>query len=251
MYRVFGSKPGTYGSGLLPLIESRQWRDEQDLARVFLTWSGYAYTQEHYGKPAAAEFQNRLKKVQIATKNQDNREHDIFDSDDYFQEHGGMVATIRSLTGKDPKMYFGDSAHPAHVRMRALSEEAMRVFRTRVVNPKWLASVQRHGYKGALEMANTVDFLFGYDATARIIEDWMYEQLSQKYVLDEAMQDFFRRANPWAFKDIAERLLEAAQRGMWQKPRPETLQVLAEALLAAEGWIEEGSMERREKGERS
>lgn len=251
MYRVFGSKPGTYGSGLLPLIESREWRDEQDLARVFLTWSGYAYTQEHYGKPAAAEFQNRLKKVQIATKNQDNREHDIFDSDDYFQEHGGMVATIRSLTGKDPKMYFGDSAHPAHVRMRALSEEARRVFRTRVVNPKWLASVQRHGYKGALEMANTVDFLFGYDATARIIDDWMYEQLSRTYVLDDAMRAFFRRANPWAFKDIAERLLEAAQRGMWQKPRPETLQALAEALLAAEGWIEEGSMERREKGERS
>ena len=248
LFRVFGSKPGTYGSGLLPLIESRRWRDEHDLARVFTTWSGYAYTKDHYGKPAAAEFQNRLKKVQVATKNQDNREHDIFDSDDYFQEHGGMVAAIRALTGTNPKMYFGDSAHPGHVRMRALSEEARRVFRTRVVNPKWLAAVRRHGYKGALEMANTVDFLFGYDATAGVIDDWMYEQLSRAYVLDPAMQEFFRQSNPWALKEIAERLLEAAHRRLWQQPRPETLQALAEALLAAEGWTEERSGRRKEPG---
>ncbi|OYD08802.1 cobaltochelatase subunit CobN [Paludifilum halophilum] len=238
LYRVFGSKPGTYGSGMLPLIESREWQDDQDLARVYTTWSGYAYTRERYGKPAAAEFRNRLSRVQIATKNQDNREHDIFDSDDYFQEHGGMVATVRSLTGKDPSMYFGDSSNPRFVRVRHLSEEALRVFRTRVVNPKWLDSVRRHGYKGALEMANTVDFLFGYDATARVVDDWMYERLSQRYVLDESVRRFLKESNPWAMKDIAERLLEAAQRGMWKEPRPETVQSLAEALLEAEGWME-------------
>lgn len=246
LYRIFSSKPGTYGSGLLPLIESRRWRDEQDLARVFTTWSGYAYTRDDFGTPAAAEFHTRLKKVQVATKNQDNREHDIFDSDDYFQEHGGMVATIRALTGSNPKMYVGDSAHPGHVRMRSLAEEARRVFRTRVVNPKWLAAARRHGYKGALEMANTVDFLFGYDATAGVIEDWMYEQLSRTYALAEDMQEFFRNSNPWALKDIVERLLEAAHRGLWREPRPETLQALAEALLTAEGWAERRSGGRQE-----
>lgn len=241
LYRVFGAKPGTYGSGLLPLIESRRWRDERDLARVFTTWSGYAYTPDEYGTPASAEFHTRLKKVQVATKNQDNREHDIFDSDDYFQEHGGMVAAIRALTGAHPKMYIGDSAHPEHVRIRSLAEEARRVFRTRVVNPKWLAAARRHGYKGALEMANTVDFLFGYDATAGVIEDWMYEQLSRTYVLDADMQAFFRQSNPWALKDMAERLLEAAHRQMWRDPRPETLQALAEVLMVAESWTERRS----------
>lgn len=249
LYRVFGSKPGTYGAGMLPLIESRQWQDDQDLARVYTTWSGYVYTQKEYGKPAAAEFENRLRRVQVATKNQDNREHDIFDSDDYFQEHGGMVATVRSLTGKDPKVYFGDSSNPRFVRVRHLKEEAMRVFRSRVINPKWMRSAQRHGYKGALEMANTVDFLFGYDATARIIDDWMYEQLSRRYVLDEQTRTFFARSNPWALKDITERLLEAAQRGMWAEPDPQTMEELAQTMLQAESWIEGASDERRQKHE--
>ncbi|PTX64565.1 cobaltochelatase CobN subunit [Melghirimyces profundicolus] len=245
LYRVFGSKPGTYGAGMLPLIESRQWRDDRDLARVYTTWSGYAYTEKEYGKPAAAEFENRLRRVQVATKNQDNREHDIFDSDDYFQEHGGMVATVRSLTGKDPKTYFGDSSNPRLIRVRHLKEEALRVFRSRVINPKWMRSVRRHGYKGALEMANTVDFLFGYDATARIIDDWMYEQLSRRYALDPEVRQFFARSNPWALKDIAERLLEAAQRGMWKEPDPETTEALAKTLLEAESRIEGFGGERR------
>lgn len=239
-YRVFGSKPGTYGAGMLSLIESGQWQTDDDLAEVFTNWSSYAYTEKRYGRPAAAEFKHRLSLVQIATKNQDNREHDIFDSDDYFQEHGGLVATIRSLTGKDPKKYFGDSSNPAYVRIRDLSEEAKRVFRSRVVNPKWLESAKRHGYKGALEMANTTDFLFGYDATAHVVEDWMYEKVSEAYVLDESMRQFLLESNPWALKDIAERLLEAAQRELWEQPNPETIQALMDALLQTEAYLEEG-----------
>lgn len=238
--RVFGSKPGTYGAGLLSLIESGNWQTDDDIAEVFTNWSSYAYTNKHYGKPAAAEFRHRLRTVQVATKNQDNREHDIFDSDDYFQEHGGMVATIRSLTGDNPKMYFGDSSNPSHIRVRDLSEEAQRVFRSRVINPKWLESAKRHGYKGALEMANTTDFLFGYDATAHVIEDWMYEKVSEKYVLDEDMRKFLQQSNPWALKDIAERLLEAAQRKLWEKPETSTIEGLMNVLLQTEALLEEG-----------
>ena len=125
----------------------------------------------------------------MAVQNQDNREHDIFDSDDYFQFHGGMIAAIRSLTGENPAAYFGDTANPDHVRVRDLADEARRVFRSRVVNPKWIASVMRHGYKGAFEMAATVDYLFGYEATAGVIDDWMFEDLSKAYLLDPEVQD--------------------------------------------------------------
>ncbi|MCI3927088.1 cobaltochelatase subunit CobN [Paenibacillus sp. TRM 82003] len=239
-YRVFGSKPGTYGAGLLSLLDSGGWQTDDDIAEVFTNWSSYAYTNGQHGKPAAAEFRHRLSVAQIAAKNQDNREHDIFDSDEYYQEHGGLIASIRSLTGKEPKKYFGDSSNPSHVRVRDLSEEAKRVFRSRVINPKWLESVKRHGYKGALEMANTTDFLFGYDATAHVVEDWMYEKVSEHYVLDEAMRDFFRQSNPWALKDIAERLLEAAQRQLWEQPNPETIQGLMDVLLETEAYLEEG-----------
>jgi len=176
--------------------------------------------------------------VAVAIKNQDNREHDIFDSDDYLQFHGGMIASIRALTGKKPRAYFGDSADPARARVRDLKEEATRVFRTRVINPKWLASITKHGYKGALELAATVDYLFGYDATADVVDDWMYADLTRRYALDAAMQDFFRRSNPWALRDIAERLLEAASRGLWAQPDPELLDGLRATYLAMDGELE-------------
>jgi cobaltochelatase CobN len=148
-----------------------------------------------------------------------------------------MIATIRSLTGRDPKAWFGDSSNPSTVRVRSLAEEAARVVRTRVINPRWIAGMQRHGYKGAFEMAATVDYLFGYDATASVVDDWMYERVTESYVADESARKFFKESNPWALKAIAERLLEANQRGMWNASE-NALAALRSALLEAEGWEE-------------
>ncbi|MHB1599868.1 MAG: cobaltochelatase subunit CobN, partial [Acidimicrobiales bacterium] len=235
--RIFGSKPGAYGSGILALLESRNWRSDGDLAAVYEAWSGFTYGRRAMGAPAADAMRRRFAAIDVAVKNQDNREHDIFDSDDYLQDHGGMVATIRALTGTQPKAYFGDSADPMHPRVRSLAEEAARVVRTRVVNPKWIAAMQRHGYKGAFEMAATVDYLFGYDATARVVEDWMYERVTKAYVADPTVRTFFAASNPWALRSIAERLLEAHQRGLWDAS-DEALGTLRAAMLEAEGWEE-------------
>jgi cobaltochelatase CobN len=237
-YRVFGSKPGTYGAGILPLIDEGNWRTAADFARAYVNWGGYAYTGADYGVDARAEFETVLGRVQVAAKNQDNREHDIFDSDDYLQFHGGMIATIRALSGSSPRRYFGDTSDPARARLRDLEDEARRVFRTRVVNPKWIASITRHGYKGALELAATVDYLFGYDATADVLDDWMYEEVTRTYVLDPAMQAFFAKSNPWALKDVGGRLLEAIDRGLWEKPSAELRAQLERAYLAADELLE-------------
>ncbi len=235
--RVFGPKPGGYGSGILPLIESRAWRDDDDLAAVFVTWGGWAYGRDRFGTPAEEAMRRRFAAIEVAVKNQDNREHDIFDSDDYFQEHGGMVATVRALRGSNPKAWFGDSSDPARPRVRSLAEEAARVVRSRVLNPKWIEAMQRHGYKGAFEMAATVDYLFGYDATAQVVEDWMYEKVTQAYVADPQVRKFYGQSNPWALRSIVERLIEASERGMWQASA-EAMAVLRSALLEGEGWEE-------------
>ena len=236
--RVFGPGPGTYGSGILELLEQRTWRSDDDLAAVYIAWSGYAYGRRGTsGPPLPEAMQRRFAAIDVAIKNQDNREHDIFDSDDYLQEHGGMVATIRSLTGRDPKAWFGDSANPARPVVRSLAEEAARVVRTRVVNPRWIDAMQRHGYKGAFEMAATVDYLFGYDATAHVVDDWMYERVTAAYVTDPAVRKFFERSNPWALQSIAERLLEASDRGMWDATT-DSLRSLRDAVLEAETWQE-------------
>jgi cobaltochelatase CobN len=235
--RVYGPGPGTYGAGILQLLEQRNWRSDDDLAAVYIAWSGFSYSRRGFGVPAEEAMRRRFAAIDVAVKNQDNREHDIFDSDDYLQEHGGMIATIRSLTGRDPKAWFGDSANPARPQVRSLAEEAARVVRTRVVNPKWLEAMQRHGYKGAFEMAATVDYLFGYDATAHVVDDWMYERVTAAYVSDPQVRKFFERSNPSALTSIAERLLEAVDRGMW-RASDEALLSLRDAILEAEGWAE-------------
>ncbi|ORV91085.1 cobaltochelatase subunit CobN [Mycolicibacterium iranicum] len=236
--RIFGSKPGTYGAGLLQLIDSRNWRDDADLAEVYTAWGGFAYGRGLDGVAATDEMNRAYRRIAVAAKNTDTREHDIADSDDYFQYHGGMVATVRALTGKDPAAYIGDNTRPDAVRTRTLSEETTRVFRARVVNPRWMNAMRRHGYKGAFEMAATVDYLFGYDATAGVMADWMYEQLSQSYVLDDENRKFMNESNPWALHGMAERLLEAAGRGMWAAPERATLDALKQVLLETEGDLE-------------
>ncbi|MCA1688364.1 MAG: cobaltochelatase subunit CobN, partial [Actinobacteria bacterium] len=239
--RIFGSRPGAYGAGLLPLIDARNWRDDEDLAEVYAVWGGYAYGKGLDGVEAREAMEANLKRTEIAVKNIDNREHDLFDSDDYFQYHGGMIAAVRALTGRNPKGYVGDSADPSRVKTRSLSEEARRVFRSRVANPKWIEAMQRHGYKGAFELSATVDYLFGYDATAGVVEDWMYRDVTRKYVLDEEVRNFMQESNPWALRAVSERLLEAAERGLWSDPDPEDLAALKAAYLENEGLLEEGS----------
>jgi cobaltochelatase CobN len=180
----------------------------------------------------------QYRRIVVAAKNLDSREHDIADSDDYIQYHGGMIATVRALTGQAPTAYIGDNTRFDSVRTRTLTEETARVFRARVVNPRWMAAMRRHGYKGAFEMAATVDYLFGYDATAGVMADWMYEKLTEQYVLDPENRKFMTESNPWALHGMAERLLEAAGRGMWAEPDPETMAGLRQVLLATEGELE-------------
>lgn len=236
--RIFGSKPGAYGAGLLPLIDARNWRSDADLAEVYAVWGGYAYGRGLEGRAARGDMETAFRRIAVAAKNVDTREHDIHDADDYFQYHGGMVAMVRHLTGESPEAYVGDSATPDQVKTRTLGEETHRVFRARVVNPRWMAAMRRHGYKGAFEMAATVDYLFGYDATAGVVDDWMYEKLSAEYVFDETNRDFMKKSNPWALRGISERLLEAAERGLWAEPDQETLDRLRQTYLELEGDLE-------------
>ena len=237
-YRVFGSKPSAYGAGLQGLIESQNWESEADLARAYINWSAYAYTSKSEGKSAPEAFNQRLGNMQIVLQNQDNREHDILDSDDYYQFQGGMTAAIASVSGNAPEVYFGDNSRTSQPKVRKLSEEIARVYRSRVVNPKWIAGAMRHGYKGAFEMSATLDYLFAYDATTNCVSDFMYEGVAEAYIFNPDVQNFIKSSNPWALRDMSERLLEANQRGMWQNVAADMLDRLKAIANEAEGTIE-------------
>lgn len=236
--RIFGSKPGAYGAGLQGLIDAQNWQDDSDLARAYIQWSSYAYGRSGDGRSQPEAFQARLAQMQVVLHNQDNREHDLLDSDDYYQFQGGLTAAVRAVSGQNPQTYFGDHALPDAPRVRSLREEIARVYRSRVVNPKWIAGVMRHGYKGAFEMAATVDYLFAYDATAHCVADHMYDGVAQAYLLEPTVQAFIAKANPWALRDMAERLLEAHQRGLWAKADTALIDQLRAIAHASEADIE-------------
>ncbi len=215
-FRVFGSKPGAYGAGLQALIDERGWKTDGDLAEAVLAWGGYAYGAGETGRAAQRQFRARLAQVQAVVQNQDNREHDLLDSDDYYQFEGGLAAAARVFSGAAPAVYHNDHSRPETPRIRTLEDEIARVVRARVVNPKWIAGVMRHGYKGAAEMAATVDYMFGFAATAHAVADRHFDAVYDAYLADEGVRGFVAEVNPAALKEMAQRLLEAQARGLWR-----------------------------------
>ncbi|WP_342071860.1 cobaltochelatase subunit CobN [Yoonia algicola] len=214
--RVFGSKPGAYGAGLQALIDERIWADKSDFAEAYLEWGSYAYGKGAEGRKDRKAFEARLSQAEAVVQNQDNREHDILDSDDYYQFEGGAAAAINTLQGQDRPIYHNDHSRPERPMIRTLDDEIGRVVRSRVVNPKWIDGVKRHGYKGAFEIAATVDYLFAFAATTGAVRNHHFDLVEEAFIKDEATRDFIADANAPALKEIAQRLQEAIDRNLWQ-----------------------------------
>ncbi|HJU16523.1 MAG TPA: cobaltochelatase subunit CobN, partial [Stellaceae bacterium] len=219
LYRVFGSKPGAYGAGLQTPIDESAWDNEADLAEAYLGWSQWAYGAGAEGRPERAMLEARLAAAEAVLHNQDNREHDLLDSDDYYQFEGGLALAVRRLSGRVPAVYHNDHSRPDAPRIRSLREELGRVVRGRAANPRWIAGVMRHGYKGAAEIAATVDYLFAFAATARAVDDAHFEALYEAYLVDDAVRGFMALHNPAALADTACRFREAIERGLWRPRR--------------------------------
>jgi cobaltochelatase CobN len=218
-YRVFGSKPGAYGAGLQTMIDERIWDNEADLAEAYLGWSGYAYSAGAEGRPERAMLEARLTAADTVLHNQDNREHDILDSDDYYQFEGGLALVVRRLSGRVPAVWHSDHSSPERPRVRSLREELGRIVRGRAANPRWIAGVMRHGYKGAAEIAATVDYLFAFAATSRAVDNAHFEALYDAYLADDDVRGFMAEHNPAALSETSRRFLEAIDRGLWRPRR--------------------------------
>jgi len=227
-YRVFGSRPGAYGAGLQTLIDERIWREESDLAEAYLGWGGYAYGAGAEGVAERTMLEARLAAADAVLHNQDNREHDLLDSDDYYQFEGGLALVVRQLAGRVPAVWHNDHSRPETPRIRSLREELGRVVRGRAANPRWIAGVMRHGYKGAAEIAATVDYLFAFAATSRAVDDTHFDALYEAYLCDDAVRGFMAEHNPAALTEIRRRFAEAIDRGLWRPRRNSVREALAE-----------------------
>jgi len=214
-HRVFGSKPGAYGAGLQGLMDSGSWDSKADLAEAFLNWGQYAYGANAEGTAARDRFAARLSDIEAVVHNQDNREHDLLDSDDYYQFEGGLAATAQSLSGRAPAAYHNDHSRPERPLARTLAEEISRVVRSRVVNPKWIDGVKRHGYKGAFEIIATVDYMFAFAATTGAVQTHHFDLAFEAFVEDDATRRFIQTSNRFGYDELIAKFNEARRRGFW------------------------------------
>lgn len=229
-YRIFGSKPGAYGAGLQALIDEGGWDSRADIADVYLSWGGYAYGSGLEGGAARGDLAERLAGIDLVAQTQDNREHDILDSDDYYQFMGGLAAAVETLRGRAPRIAHIDTSRPEAPVSRPLAHEISRVVRGRAANPKWIAGVMRHGYKGAFEIAATVDYLFGFAASTDAVGNHHFDQLFAAYLEDERVRGFMAEANPAALRETAARFDEALRRGLWTPRSNRAADLIAELL---------------------
>jgi cobaltochelatase CobN len=229
-HRIFGSKPGTYGAGLNALIDSGNWTSKADLADAAIGFGQYAFGAAAAGLPARAHFEKRLSSIEAVVHNQDNREHDLLDSDDYYQFEGGLAAAAEALSGTKPASYHVDHSRSENPVARTLDEEISRVVRSRVVNPKWIGGMRRHGYKGAFEIIATVDFMFAFAATTGAVKTHHFDLAFEAYVEDADVRDFLKQNNRFGYAELLAKFAEARQRGFWT-PRSNSAYALLEETL--------------------
>ena len=237
-YRIFASQPGTYQAGTQLAVYASAWKTEQDLSDVFLYWNGYAYGKDVYGEPAHEGLKASLKTVEASFNKTMTDEYDLTGCCCYFGTHGGMINAAQVLSGKAIQNYYGDTREPDKVVVRTLTEEIRRVARGKILNPKWIEGMKEHGYKGAGEISKRVGRLYGWQATAKAVDGAVFDDVTRTFMMDEENRKFFEENNPWALEEIARRLIEAAERGLWE-PAPDVREALKELYIEIEGWIEE------------
>lgn len=236
--RIFSSKPGTYSAGVQLAVYASAWKDEKDLADIFLYWNGYAYGKNVKGEEAHAQLASSLKTVDATFNKVVSDEYDLLGCCCYFGVHGGLTAAAKQASGRDVRVYFGDTREPQHVEVRDMADELRRVVRTRLLNPKWIEGMKQHGYKGAQDISKRVGRVYGWEASTQEVDDWIFDDITKTFVLDEEMRRFFEENNPYALEEMARRLLEAQSRGLWD-PDPELLEELKNSYLEIESWMEE------------
>ncbi|MFP4307192.1 MAG: cobaltochelatase subunit CobN [Desulfococcaceae bacterium] len=239
-FRVFGCPPGTYGAGVAELVESKNWETREDLGNNYIRYSSHAYGRGSYGAQKPHAFRRVLSRMDATVKNEDSREYDMMSCTDYYNYYGGLIVAAKTVRGSLPFAMMGDSSDPKRVKLRTTFEEAKHVLRARLVNPKWLEGMKRHGYKGAGDISHMMDVVLGWDATAEVVEDWMYEKIARAYALDPDMRDWMKSVNPYALQNILDKLLEAVGRGMWNADA-DMQDRLRDAYLDMEGEVEEWS----------
>jgi len=236
--RVFASQPGTYTSGVNLAVLASAWKDEKDLADIFVAHNGYGYGRGVPGKSAHPQLASSLSTVSLTFNKVATDEKDLLGCCCYFGNQGGLTVAARQYSGGVVKAYYGDTREPEHVEVRDLADEIRRVVRTKLLNPKWIEGMKEHGYKGATDIMKRITRVYGWEASTQEVDDWIFDDIAKTFVNNKEMKKFFEENNPYALEEISRRLLEAEQRGLWDADK-QVLEDLKNNYLEIESWMED------------
>ena len=236
--RIFSSRPGTYTSGVNLAILSGAWKDEKDLAEIYIATNGFAYGNKRKGEANHVQFAAGLEKVSVTFNKVMTDEHDLLGCCCYYSNQGGLTAAARHLSGNEVKAYYGDTRESESVGVRTLADEIRRVTRSKVLNPVWIEGMKEHGYKGASDMMKKIVRVYGWEASTQEVDDSIFDDIATTYINDDEMRQFFRDNNPYAAEEISRRLLEAEHRGLWDADE-QVLEELRNNYVEIESWMEE------------
>ena len=240
--RVFSNAEGTYGANVNLLIDSGQWDQADELAETFSQRKGFAYGRAGQPQAQQALLREALSHVALSYQNLESVELGVTSVDTYFDSLGGMtraVAKAQGVGSEDMPVYIGDQTRDddAHAQVRSLREQVALETRGRMLNPTWADTMLRHGYEGVQQIDAHLTHTMGWSATTGQVEPWVYQRLSETYMLDEAMRQRLAALNPTASARMASRLLEASERNFWQ-PSAEHLEALRRASDTLEDSLE-------------
>ena len=217
LLRIFGPAPQAYGTGLEALVLSDTCFDETDFGEAYRNAGAFAYsggTSTH--KPAL--FSDRLASADAHLRAHDLADQDILDAPDFAYASGGFLAASRSAGGA-ASAYHLDTTSVGTPKLRTVGEEIARIVRGRMTNPRWIAGQMRHGWRGAAELAQSVDSLFAFAATSGLVKEHQFDMVFEAFLGDAVVDAFLKEANPAAHDAIEQRLAEAIRRGLWQPRR--------------------------------
>jgi cobaltochelatase CobN len=232
--RVFGGAPGSYGARAADLALDGAWTSRDELGEAYLASATHAYGGAETVRATEGGFRDRVSEADVLVHPQDDRERDLLDGDGVADFAGGFAAAA-ALLGNDPELYHLDTSRPSAPKARRVSEEVARVVRGRLTNPRWIAGMLEHGHRGVAEIAQTVDALYAFAATARVVPDHLFEATHDALIADGAVLAAMQEKNPDAVAAIAGRLRDALARGLWTTRRNAVDEELAQAISGAIG----------------
>lgn len=225
LYRIFGAPDGSYGAGVTARIDASDWETRADLGESYIEASSTAYRGEGAGIAARPAFETAIREASCFVHVQDHRETDVLSSLDYAAHEGGLVAAAATVGNGAAALYHGDMSNPCAPRTRTLAEETARILHGRALSPRWIEGQMRHGFRGAAELAGTVDAAFAFAATADAIPSEGFEHLYEAYLGDPTVAGFIAHENDAALAAMQSRFKEAIARSLW-KPRRNDLSAL-------------------------